>query len=106
MPNISRINDLTDLLKLRTLQNNQTVNFNGKHLYLLNDIDLSNCYVNGVSSWIPIATKDNPFRGIFHGNEHIISNLKITTISNYQGFFAQNNGTITELVVSRKYNSK
>ena len=98
MPNISRINDLTDLLKFRTLHNDKTVDFRGRDLYLLNDISLS-------GNWTPISNQDNPFRGIFHGNSHTISNLQITTSSNYQGFFGRNQGTITDLIVSGNINS-
>lgn len=46
--------------------------FAGKTVLLNVDIDLAN------RNWTPIGTDDNPFNGIFNGQNHVISNLNIT----------------------------
>lgn len=97
LPNYFRIYNLKDLFKFRSLQNNQEIDFEDKDLYLMNDIDLDGF------EWWPIATESSPFKGIFHGNFHTISNLTMNTILHNSGLFGQNNGTITELTVTRKY---
>ncbi len=91
-PNISRINDLTDLLKLRKLHNERIVNFDSRDLYLLNNINLS-------GNWTPIGTSQNQFKGRFHGNNHSISNLQIVAGSDCQGIFGVNGGEISNLLV-------
>ena len=95
IPNYFRIYNLTDLLKFRELQNTEKTDFEGEDIYLLNDIDLAN-----IPNWTPIGTEERPFCGNFHGNFHVISNLNLDTVHNSMGFFAQNNGTISELTVT------
>ena len=97
-PNTSRINDLTDLLKFRTLQNQKIVNFENRDLYLLNDIKLS-------GNWEPIGTTASPFKGQFHGKNHVISNLQITVDGDNKGFFGVNQGEISDLTVNGNINS-
>lgn len=94
------IYNLEDLINFRNLQNNKIVNFKNKNIYLMNDIDLSEYYTDEIQSWIPIGSKDNPFEGNFNGNSHTISNLKIETTSDCQGFFGQNNGDIRNFTIS------
>ena len=53
----------------------------GKYI-LMNDIDLS-IYEN----WEPIGTKDEPFTGLFDGNNHSIKNLKINSEHNTKGTY-------------------
>lgn len=62
---------------------------------LVNDIDL------GGVEWQPIGDKDHPFGGHFDGQNHIISNFKISDGNkNYVGFFgAIYNATIINLVL-------
>lgn len=91
-PNTSRINDLRDLLKFREMQNNKTVDFKNKDFYLLNDVNLS-------GNWEPIGNQNFPFEGKFHGENHLIKNLKLTVTKDSQGFFGVSNGEISELVV-------
>lgn len=59
-------------------------------IIIKNDIDF------GGINWTPIGTSSNPFVGKFYGNNHTISNLKLTlstsqTIS-HSGFFGYANG--------------
>jgi hypothetical protein len=64
------INTAAELAGLAELVNSGT-NFSGKTINLGADIDLLNL------EWIPIGTKDNPFRGKFNGADMEISNLNI-----------------------------
>ncbi len=67
--------------------------FKGETIELANDIDL------GGEEWTPIGTQSHQFQGIFNGNGHTISNLKINTpYRNDVGFFGfTTNGEIKNL---------
>ena len=75
---------------------------NGKTYLLANDIDLS-VYPN----WSPIGTlKPNtsqvsyPFSGVFDGQNHTISNLTCTSVTNgYAGLFGNFDGTVQNLIL-------
>ena len=54
---------------------------------LLRDVDLAN------AEWTPIGTTDNPFRGVFDGQNHTISNLKVTEYGAKSGLFGVVSGT-------------
>lgn len=56
-------------------------NLSGKYV-LMNDIDLSTC-----ENWEPIGTKDDPFIGLFDGNDYSIKNLKINSEHNAKGTY-------------------
>ena len=47
--------------------------YEGKHFRLEADLNLNN------KAWTPIGTSATPFMGIFDGNDHTISNVKITS---------------------------
>lgn len=74
----------------------------GKTVLLMNDIDLS-VYPN----WSPIGTlKPNtsqvsyPFSGVFDGQNHTISNLTCTSVTNgYAGLFGHFDGTVQNLIL-------
>ena len=74
----------------------------GKTVLLMNDIDLS-VYPN----WSPIGTlKPNtsqvsyPFSGVFDGQNHTISNLTCTSVTNgYSGLFGNFDGTVQNLIL-------
>ena len=74
----------------------------GKTVLLMNDIDLS-VYPN----WSPIGTlKPNtsqvsyPFSGVFDGQNHTISNLTCTSVTNgYAGLFGNFDGTVQNLIL-------
>ena len=64
------------------IQLNQVRNFlNEKyvHFKLMNDIDLTDWLAdnNPSQGWQPIGTESSPFMGIFDGNNHKITGLKI-----------------------------
>lgn len=86
---------LDKLVKFVTALNNgiytaEDVTFN---ITLKEDIDLSG------KLWIPIGTEDNPFRGTFDGNGHIITGLRAMG-NTYNGLFGVvQNATIQNLLV-------
>lgn len=56
--------------------------FAGKTIKLTADIDLNN------AAWTPIGTNENPFKGVFDGNDKTISNYSITAVDdNGSGLF-------------------
>lgn len=61
-------------------QTNAGNDFAGKSIVLTADIDLD------LQEWTPIGNNSNPFRGNFNGQNHTISNLKVTD-SDYAGLF-------------------
>ena len=74
----------------------------GKTYLLANDIDLS-VYPN----WAPIGTLNQnwpevsrPFSGVFDGQNHTISNLTCTSVTNgYVGLFGNFDGTVQNLIL-------
>lgn len=57
--------------------------FAGKTIELTADIDLNN------TEWTPIGTNEHPFSGSFDGQNHTVSNLKITNAGSYNGLFGK-----------------
>ena len=69
---------------------------------LLDDISLEG------QNWTPIGTEENPFTGIFNGNNKAIDKLTINGTSLHSGLFAVNEGSIkntilTNISVSSQY---
>ena len=64
------ITNEAELRFLATLVNDKHIDFSGKVINLGNDIALT-------ETWMPIGTVDHPFHGIFNGNGHTISGLKV-----------------------------
>ena len=60
-----------------------------------------NVYLGGESNpWTAIGTSENPFKGTFDGNYHVISGLYIAASKSYVGFFGEvNGGTVKNLIV-------
>ena len=89
------VGTIEDLRGIAELVNNGT-DFEGKTITLSNDIDLLS------RPWIPIGTKDNPFKGTFDGNGKTLTRL--TTDGNvdyeYTGLFGVNAGTVKNLNIS------
>ena len=82
-----------DLINLRNAVNEGN-NFSGKTIYLKSDIKLTQ------ENWEPIGKGDKKFSGVFNGNNHTISELKISSDQNNIGLFGNNEGTIKNLKVS------
>ena len=66
---------------------------------IINPTIVLDCSINLFNKeWEPISSSDSSiFRGLFDGNGHTISNLKITNTRNYNGLFGINEGTISNL---------
>ena len=62
VPNTSRIYNLKDLVKFRDMVNSNSKTFNGKDIFLLNDLNMYDTCHEGFNSWTPIGSK---FQGIF-----------------------------------------
>ncbi len=83
------IEEISTVEQLKSISNG----LNG-HYRLVTDLDLEN------EEWTPIGNATNPFTGVFDGNGHTISNLKISTQTQYIGMFGYNKGTIKDLTLS------
>ncbi len=83
-----------DLAGLAYLVNSGT-NFSGKTVYLANNINLDNV------EWIPIGSgSSTPFAGTFNGRNFVVSNLKISTQTQYVGLFGYVTGAISNIVLT------
>jgi fibronectin-binding autotransporter adhesin len=92
--------DLARLAELVTSNNADVRNaYNNKYYRLENDIDLSDYQSD--EGWTPIGENDTkPFKGIFDGNNKVITGLKINSSANSQGlglFGYIDNGTVMNL---------
>jgi len=72
-------------------------NLQGNYI-LMNDIVLS-------SEWLPVGSRETPFKGLFDGNGHVISNLRIKDPDGNQiGLFGVvSNGTILRTGIENAY---
>ena len=82
---------------------NDVLNFvgdegNGVYFRLEVDIDLAK-EMEGLP-WQPIGSQSEPFMGVFLGNGHKITGMKINSTANNQGFFGYvNDATIKDLTI-------
>ena len=85
------IEDAKDL-KLLAEKVNSGETYEGKYFKLTADIDLKN------EEWTPIGTmlveEGRPFQGTFDGDEHQITNLKISNGGQYAGLFGYTKGAV------------
>ncbi|NLZ61250.1 MAG: hypothetical protein GX904_00460 [Acholeplasmataceae bacterium] len=66
-----------------------------KSYLLVQDLDLSGL------EWVPLGSIEKPFRGIFDGNGHSITNLTITKRNDsFNGLFAHVKGIVKDLVLT------
>jgi len=75
-----KISTAEDLAYLAT-QVNLGKDTTGAIFVLANDIDLKDWCLSHDGGWVPIGTFENPFKGSFDGNGHIINNLIIDSSS-------------------------
>ncbi len=72
--------------------------------FMTRDIDMSYTYsASNGSSWTPVGTAGDPFRGIFDGQGYTIKYLYISSSADDQGFFGHvtgNNAVVKNLGVS------
>ena len=89
------INTSSELAWISNEVNNGNT-FEGKIIYLNNNLDLNN------KEWTPIGNSDNKFLGTFEGNNHIIKNLYINDenqTKTKQGLFGDFDGTLNNLIL-------
>lgn len=91
------INDVDDLILFEKIVNEGGFGFDGKTVKLTSDISLQD------KEWTPVginADGASKFRGIFDGQNHIISKMTINQGSDYHaaGFFGALNGTVKNIV--------
>lgn len=74
--------------------NNDNANYKSKNVVLTADIDLG----DHPGNWTPIGKDDtHPYTGMFHGQQHKISNMKILNFTTgYQGLFGYIKGASVE----------
>lgn len=90
MGSVFYINDLYDFLDFIGNVNSGT-SYSGTTVFLETDIDFSSC--SGKLS--PIGrNSENSFMGIFDGKSHTLSNLKISSSSEYAGLFGYAQGAV------------
>ena len=72
--------------------------YEGKYVYLLENIDLENQEWDVIGSYTDDTT-NNAFSGIFEGNNRTINGLNINKTQEYVGLFAYNTGTIRDVIL-------
>ena len=85
-----QISNKNQLIVLATQVNDKGFDYKGEHFVLLGDIDLA-----GIP-WTPIGDTRSVFSGQLNGNEHTISNLKVSTSESYAGLFGLVKGAAIE----------
>ena len=79
------------LAELAQYVNAGDATFVSAHYVLTDDVNLS-----AYGNWTPIGTEDKPFRGVFDGQNHVVTGLKIDRNEGYQGLFGYVSGTDDE----------
>ncbi len=89
-------------LQLLSSEVNGGNDFYGMLIILMKDISMS-----GVTSWEPIGTESNPFKGTFDGSGHSVSGLTFSDgTRDFAGLFGQNAGTVTNLTLNASISGK
>lgn len=89
LPYFQFINNAYDFINFASSVNSG-MNYSGMTVYLETDIDFSSY----TGYFPPIGLNEsNSFMGVFDGKGHTLSNLKVTTSSNYAGLFGFTQGT-------------
>ena len=72
--------------------------FENQYVYLMENMDLKNQEWNVIGSYTD-DTNNQPFAGIFEGNNRTINGLNINKSQDYVGLFAYNTGTIRDIIL-------
>ena len=83
-----QIASAAQLAELAQYVNAGDVTFVSAHYVLTDDVNLS-----AYGNWTPIGTIDQPFAGVFDGQNHVVTGLKIDRNEFYQGLFGYVSGT-------------
>lgn len=109
------ISSAEELAGLAKIVNYGTDSFEGKTIYLMNNIQLNNTIdwenwgkdTVGLNKWTPIGNEKNMFKGVFEGNNHCIKGLYMVDLKRgtyYQSLFGTlNKGTIRDLGIEESY---
>ena len=76
------------LAELAQYVNAGDATFVSAHYVMTDDVNLS-----AYGNWTPIGTEDHPFEGVFDGQNHVVTGLKIDRNELYQGLFGYVSGT-------------
>ncbi len=92
-----QISSTVDLDQLATNVNSGT-SYSGTYFELTQDITYNTSTENNFTA---IGTESRPFAGIFNGQNHTISGIRIYSNSNsYQGLFGNNSGTVRNVTIA------
>lgn len=105
-----QISSTVDLDRLATDVNNGT-SYSGTYFVLTQDItyntstDAWNDATSTENNFTAIGTESQPFAGIFNGQNHTISGIRIykdgnSSADSYQGLFGNNSGTIRNVILA------
>lgn len=102
-----QISSTGDLDQLATNVNNG-MSYSGTYFELTQDItytcnpsDAWNDATGTANNFTAIGTENRPFAGIFNGQNHTISGIRIYSNSNsYQGLFGNNSGTVRNVTIA------
>ena len=84
-----QIASAAQLAELAQYVNAGDATFVSAHYVLTDDVNLS-----AYGNWTPIGTEDQPFMGVFDGQNHVVTGLKIDRAGeDYQGLFGYVSGT-------------
>ena len=84
-----QIASAAQLAELAQYVNAGDATFVSAHYVLTDDVNLS-----AYGNWTPIGTEDHPFEGVFDGQNHVVTGLKIDRSQGvYQGLFGYVSGT-------------
>ena len=86
--------DLQDFTK----QVNNGNDFKDEYVYLLDDINLNNEKCDTIGNYVD-DNNNQPFAGIFEGNNKKISGININKPEEFIGMFPYNTGTIRDLIL-------
>lgn len=101
-----QISTTGDLVQLANDVNSGT-SYSGTYFELIQDItyntstDAWNDATSTANNFTAIGTESRPFAGIFNGQNHTISGIRIYSNSNsYQGLFGNNSGTVRNVTIA------
>ena len=84
-----QIASAAQLAELAQYVNAGDATFVSAHYVMTDDVNLS-----AYGNWTPIGTEDHPFEGVFDGQNHVVTGLKIDRENEeYQGLFGYVSGT-------------
>ncbi|MGM9534225.1 MAG: hypothetical protein ACI3VR_03190, partial [Intestinibacter sp.] len=87
---------LAGLAALTNGEEGAAVNFSGKTITIVDDIQLTKAQ----NDWLPIADNSNTFKGTLDGKNHIISDINITECEKYASLIGDLNRGIVKNIIT------